>query len=147
MFAKKIVTSFITCSCTINLNLDSSHVYPVFIIFILMHAYGSLSFFLVSFLFFWCSDPTVRLVFPWKLRRMFMHINPGWLLISYCSGRAGREGPGKCFRLYPEGEFEKLEDSTKPEIKRCNLSNVILQLKALGVDDILGFDFMEKPSR
>ncbi|XP_062162694.1 pre-mRNA-splicing factor ATP-dependent RNA helicase DEAH10 [Alnus glutinosa] len=63
------------------------------------------------------------------------------------SGRAGREGPGKCFRLYPESEFEKLEDSTKPEIKRCNLSNVILQLKALGVDDILGFDFMEKPSR
>ncbi|XP_059445205.1 pre-mRNA-splicing factor ATP-dependent RNA helicase DEAH10-like isoform X2 [Corylus avellana] len=63
------------------------------------------------------------------------------------SGRAGREGPGKCFRLYPESEFEKLDDSTKPEIKRCNLANVILQLKALGVDDILGFDFMEKPSR
>ncbi|KAL9420589.1 hypothetical protein AB3S75_038205 [Citrus x aurantiifolia] len=63
------------------------------------------------------------------------------------SGRAGREGPGKCFRLYPENEFDKLEDSTKPEIKRCNLSNVILQLKALGVDDIIGFDFMEKPSR
>ncbi|KAF5738029.1 hypothetical protein HS088_TW13G00923 [Tripterygium wilfordii] len=63
------------------------------------------------------------------------------------SGRAGREGPGKCFRLYPESEFEKLEDSTKPEIKRCNLSNVILQLKALGVDDIIGFDFIEKPPR
>ncbi|XP_027360801.1 pre-mRNA-splicing factor ATP-dependent RNA helicase DEAH10 isoform X2 [Abrus precatorius] len=63
------------------------------------------------------------------------------------SGRAGREGPGKCFRLYPEKEFDKLEDSTTPEIKRCNLSNVILQLKALGVDDILGFDFIEKPSR
>ncbi|XP_074263483.1 pre-mRNA-splicing factor ATP-dependent RNA helicase DEAH10 [Silene latifolia] len=63
------------------------------------------------------------------------------------SGRAGREGPGKCFRLYPENEFEKLLDSTVPEIKRCNLSNVILQLKALGVDDIIGFDFMEKPSR
>ncbi|CAO2830198.1 unnamed protein product [Amaranthus hypochondriacus] len=63
------------------------------------------------------------------------------------SGRAGREGPGKCFRLYTENEFEKLADSTVPEIKRCNLSNVILQLKALGVDDIIGFDFMEKPSR
>ncbi|THG16364.1 hypothetical protein TEA_019159 [Camellia sinensis var. sinensis] len=63
------------------------------------------------------------------------------------SGRAGREGPGKCFRLYPESEFEKLSDSTDPEISRCNLSNVILQLKALGVDDIIGFDFMEKPSR
>jgi len=63
------------------------------------------------------------------------------------SGRAGREGPGKCFRLYPEIEFDKLADSTVPEIKRCNLSNVILQLKALGVDDVMSFDFMEKPSR
>ncbi|KAL0698893.1 hypothetical protein Bca4012_055015 [Brassica carinata] len=63
------------------------------------------------------------------------------------SGRAGREGPGKCYRLYPQREFEKLEDSTKPEIKRCNLSNVILQLKALGIDDIDGFDFIDKPSR
>ncbi|KAL7187088.1 hypothetical protein ACSBR1_037206 [Camellia fascicularis] len=63
------------------------------------------------------------------------------------SGRAGREGPGKCFRLYAEIEFEKLKDSTIPEITRCNLSNIILQLKALGVDDICGFDFMEKPSR
>lgn len=69
------------------------------------------------------------------------------MTISLCSGRAGREAPGKCFRLYPEGEFEKLDDSTKPEIKRCNLSNVILQLKALGVDDVIGFDFIEKPSR
>ncbi|CAM8947648.1 unnamed protein product [Rhodiola kirilowii] len=62
-------------------------------------------------------------------------------------GRAGREGPGKCYRLYPESEFLKLPDSTVPEIKRCNLAKVILQLKALGVDDIIGFDFMEKPSR
>ena len=72
----------------------------------------------------------------------------GWLLkFSHGSGRAGRERPGKCFRLYPESEFGQLADSTEPEIKRCNLSNVILQLKALGVDDIIGFDFLEKPSR
>ncbi|GFQ05289.1 putative ATP-dependent RNA helicase dhx33 [Phtheirospermum japonicum] len=63
------------------------------------------------------------------------------------SGRAGREGPGKCYRLYPENEFYKLKDSTMPEIKRCNLSNVILQLKALGIDDIIGFDFIEEPDR
>ncbi|KAL6573530.1 Pre-mRNA-splicing factor ATP-dependent RNA helicase DEAH10 [Orobanche hederae] len=63
------------------------------------------------------------------------------------SGRAGREGPGKCYRLYPENEFYKLKDSTIPEIKRCNLSNVILQLKALGIDDIVGFDFIEEPDR
>uniref|UniRef100_A0ACD5XRQ4 Uncharacterized protein n=1 Tax=Avena sativa TaxID=4498 RepID=A0ACD5XRQ4_AVESA len=62
-------------------------------------------------------------------------------------GRAGREGPGKCFRLFQECEFDKLAESTVPEIKRCNLSNVVLQLKALGIDDIIGFDFMEKPSR
>ncbi|XP_051138871.1 pre-mRNA-splicing factor ATP-dependent RNA helicase DEAH10-like isoform X3 [Andrographis paniculata] len=60
-------------------------------------------------------------------------------------GRAGREGPGKCFRLYPENDFYKLKDSTTPEIKRCNLANVILQLKALGIDDIVGFEFIEKP--
>lgn len=63
------------------------------------------------------------------------------------SGRAGREGPGKCFCLYTEEEFGKLTDSTVPEIKRCNLSNVVLQLKALGVDDVIGFDFMDKPSK
>jgi ATP-dependent RNA helicase DHX8/PRP22 len=49
--------------------------------------------------------------------------------------------------LFQESEFDKLVDSTVPEIKRCNLANVVLQLKALGIDDIIGFDFMEKPSR
>ncbi|CAA6661706.1 unnamed protein product [Spirodela intermedia] len=63
------------------------------------------------------------------------------------SGRAGREGPGKCFRLYPESEFAKLRDSIIPEIKRCNISNVVLQLRALGIKDILGFDFIDKPPR
>lgn len=62
------------------------------------------------------------------------------------SGRAGRERPGKCFRLYTEDSFEKLDDATIPEIKRCNLSSVVLQLKALGIDNVLGFDFMDKPS-
>ncbi|KAL6568181.1 Pre-mRNA-splicing factor ATP-dependent RNA helicase DEAH10 [Orobanche hederae] len=63
------------------------------------------------------------------------------------SGRVGREGPGKCYRLYPEYEFEMLEDATPPEIKRCNLSSVVLQLKALGIDDIIGFDFIDEPDR
>lgn len=63
------------------------------------------------------------------------------------SGRAGREGPGKCYRLYLESKFWEFDESTTPEIKRCNLSNVVLQLKALGVEDIVEFDFIEKPSR
>ncbi|GJY76352.1 reverse transcriptase domain-containing protein [Tanacetum coccineum] len=62
-------------------------------------------------------------------------------------GRAGREGPRKCFRLYTESRFEGLDDSTVVDIKRCNLLNIILLLSAVGVDDIIGFDFMEKPDR
>lgn len=76
-----------------------------------------------------------------------MYLYSDKLIQSERSGRAGREGPGKCYRLYPENEFHKLQDSTVPEIKRCNLSNVILQLKALGVDDIFGFDFIAEPDR
>lgn len=79
---------------------------------------------------------------------MFKISTPSDKILHFdCSGRAGREGPGKCYRLYPENEFYKLKASTTPEIKRCNLANVILQLKALGVDDILGFDFIEEPDR
>ncbi|KAL6782327.1 hypothetical protein ACKKBG_A06370 [Auxenochlorella protothecoides x Auxenochlorella symbiontica] len=61
------------------------------------------------------------------------------------SGRAGREGPGKAFRLYTEAAFAKLAPSTAPEILRTNLSSVVLQLKALGVRDVLGFDFLDPP--
>ncbi|KAG5584292.1 hypothetical protein H5410_044726 [Solanum commersonii] len=67
--------------------------------------------------------------------------------LNFYSGRAGRDGPGKCYRLYQESFFEKLTDSTLPEIKRCDLSNVVLQLKALGIDDVINFDFIEKPDR
>ena len=62
------------------------------------------------------------------------------------SGRAGREGPGICYRLYTEEAFEKLSEQTVPEIQRCELSNVLLQLLALKITDIVGFDFMDKPS-
>jgi len=61
------------------------------------------------------------------------------------AGRAGRESSGKCFRLYTEETFASLPDSTVPEIQRSNLANVVLQLKAIGIDDILSFDFMDKP--
>uniref|UniRef100_A0A183CQ39 DNA helicase n=1 Tax=Globodera pallida TaxID=36090 RepID=A0A183CQ39_GLOPA len=38
-------------------------------------------------------------------------------------GRAGRTGPGVCFRLYSEEEFTKMEDFTLPEIKRVALDS------------------------
>ncbi|KHJ74957.1 helicase associated domain protein [Oesophagostomum dentatum] len=62
------------------------------------------------------------------------------------SGRAGRTGPGQCFRLYTERQYkEEMLVSTVPEIQRTNLSNVVLLLKSLGVDDLLKFHFMDAP--
>jgi hypothetical protein len=54
------------------------------------------------------------------------------------SGRAGRTRPGKCFRLYTESSFKAdLQEQTYPEILRSNLGNVVLQLKKLGIDDLV----------
>lgn len=63
------------------------------------------------------------------------------------SGRAGREAPGKCYRLYTEGAFGQLAAVTEPEIKRANLASVVLQLKSLGVADPTSFDFMDPPPK
>ena len=63
------------------------------------------------------------------------------------AGRAGRTRPGKCFRLYTESSFiNELQEQTYPEILRCNLGSVVLQLKKLGVDDLVHFDFMNPPA-
>ncbi|KAJ2932819.1 hypothetical protein H1R20_g4271, partial [Candolleomyces eurysporus] len=62
------------------------------------------------------------------------------------AGRAGRTGPGKCYRLYTEAAYrnEMLPNSI-PDIQRTNLSSTILQLKAMGINDLLSFDFMDPP--
>jgi ATP-dependent RNA helicase DDX35 len=61
------------------------------------------------------------------------------------AGRAGRVRAGKCFRLYTEAAFQTLNESSVPEIQRSNLSSTILQLKALGVDNVAKFDFITPP--
>ena len=61
------------------------------------------------------------------------------------AGRAGRQAPGRCFRLYTEESFMELKKSTIPEIQRCSLATVILQLKVLGVRDVMSFDFLQPP--
>jgi len=62
------------------------------------------------------------------------------------AGRAGRTGPGKCYRLYTLDAYknEMLPDSV-PEIQRTNLANIVLTLKAMGINDLLNFDFMDPP--
>ena len=63
------------------------------------------------------------------------------------AGRAGRTRPGKCFRLYTEGAFKKeLIETTHPEVLRSNLSSTVLDLKKLGIDDLVHFDLMDPPA-
>ena len=61
------------------------------------------------------------------------------------AGRAGRTKPGKCHRLYTEGAYEAMSEATIPEIQRSNLAPTILQLKALGIDNIVRFEFLTPP--
>jgi pre-mRNA-splicing factor ATP-dependent RNA helicase DHX15/PRP43 len=63
------------------------------------------------------------------------------------AGRAGRTRPGKCFRLYTEVAFKKeLIEQTYPEVLRSNLASTVLELKKLGVDDLVHFDLMDPPA-
>ncbi|XP_027105456.1 probable pre-mRNA-splicing factor ATP-dependent RNA helicase DEAH9 isoform X1 [Coffea arabica] len=63
------------------------------------------------------------------------------------AGRAGRVRPGKCYRLYTEEYFLKeMSAEGIPEIQRSNLVSSVIQLKALGIDNILGFDWLASPS-
>jgi pre-mRNA-splicing factor ATP-dependent RNA helicase DHX38/PRP16 len=62
------------------------------------------------------------------------------------AGRAGRTGPGTCWRLYTEAAYRtEMLEATVPEIQRTNLGNVALLLKSLAIDDLMAFDFMDAP--
>eukprot|EP00913_Durusdinium_trenchii_P024808 g23284.t1 len=61
-------------------------------------------------------------------------------------GRAGRTGPGACWRLYTESAYvSEMLTMTIPEIQRTNLANVVLLLKSMGIKDLLSFGFMDPP--
>lgn len=63
------------------------------------------------------------------------------------AGRAGRTRPGKCFRLYTEKDFmSELIEQTYPEILRSNLANTVLELKKLGIHNLVTFDYMDPPA-
>ncbi|KAK4549279.1 hypothetical protein LTR36_007738 [Oleoguttula mirabilis] len=62
-------------------------------------------------------------------------------------GRAGREAPGQCHRLYTEAAYRSMEEHDKPEILRCDLSAAVLTMKARGADDVLAFPFLTPPPR
>lgn len=62
------------------------------------------------------------------------------------AGRAGRTGPGKCYRLYSSEMYAQMEACTVPEIRRSSLVSTMLYLKVLGVDDVLAFDYLDAPA-
>ncbi|KAL2122847.1 hypothetical protein VTJ04DRAFT_3302 [Mycothermus thermophilus] len=61
------------------------------------------------------------------------------------AGRAGREGPGKCYRLYTKETYETLKQADLPEILRTDLVNAVLTMKARGIHDVLNFPLMDPP--
>ena len=61
------------------------------------------------------------------------------------SGRCGRLAPGVCYRIYDEREFEKSNEYTEPEIKRSNLSSVVLQALQYRLGNIREFPFLNPP--
>lgn len=63
------------------------------------------------------------------------------------AGRAGRVGPGKCYRLFTKWSYHsELEMMPKPEILRTNLSSTVLLLLSLGISDLINFPMLDKPS-
>lgn len=65
---------------------------------------------------------------------------------SQRAGRAGRTSSGKCFRLVTEVMYQEMPDFSPPEMQRVNISAAILQLKALGIDDVAHFNYLSPPS-
>ena len=61
------------------------------------------------------------------------------------AGRAGRTAPGVCLRLWSEREHGDRLAQELPEVKRLDLAEVVLTLKAAGVVDLRKFRWLEPP--
>ncbi len=59
----------------------------------------------------------------------------------------GRTGPGVCFRLYAESDYDEFSQYSTPEIHRAPLDTIILQMISLGIPDVRNFPFIEPPPK
>ncbi|KAL8662154.1 MAG: hypothetical protein Q9202_004977 [Teloschistes flavicans] len=75
----------------------------------------------------------------------------GWISKASASqraGRAGRTGPGHCYRLYSSAVYERdFEEYTEPEILRTPVEDVVLQLKSMDLQHVVNFPFPTPPDR
>lgn len=60
-------------------------------------------------------------------------------------GRAGRTGPGVCYRLYAEKVYQELEQYSAAEIHRVPLESLLLQMISMGLPNARLFPFIEPP--
>lgn len=64
------------------------------------------------------------------------------------AGRAGRTGPGHCYRLYSSALYENyFEQFSQPEIVRMPIEGVVLQMKSMHIDSVTNFPFPTPPDR
>ena len=61
------------------------------------------------------------------------------------AGRAGRDQPGICYRMYTENEWTEMEKSSTREICNSDLTGVILEMIAIGINDFENFNYFEAP--
>ncbi|KAJ5203935.1 ATP-dependent RNA helicase DHR1 [Penicillium cinerascens] len=75
----------------------------------------------------------------------------GWISKASANqraGRAGRTGPGHCYRLYSSAVYEgDFAEHTDPEILRTPIEGVVLQMKSMGLHNVINFPFPTPPSR
>lgn len=75
----------------------------------------------------------------------------GWISKASANqraGRAGRTGPGHCYRLYSSAVYERdFSQFSEAEILRMPIEGVVLQMKSMNIDNIAGFPFPTAPDR
>jgi pre-mRNA-splicing factor ATP-dependent RNA helicase DHX16 len=63
------------------------------------------------------------------------------------AGRAGRVGPGTCLRLYTKHSWlSEMPEEIYPDMVKSNLSQMVLFLKAMGIENLIEFDFLDSPA-
>ncbi|KAF4615186.1 hypothetical protein D9613_002823 [Agrocybe pediades] len=92
-----------------------------------------------------CGCVKIRVFNPTTLLASLATVPTSVASATQRAGRAGRTSPGICYRLYTSSVFKVLPATTSPEITRTDMTTPILQLKSLGIDDLMKFDWVSAP--